>query len=472
MSQDAGPSAGPPEGAAPPRHAPGRRWWVAAAVAMLLVVAVVAAVVVLANGTARKAPQAAGTVVKLQAKPAALPRVMDATSGSLHDYWSTEFQKVYGKPFRDLAGGVNPKTPHSPHWTCQGHELSYKDIKGNAFYCPKDDYIAYDAAFLLPLLDKKFGALTPAVVLAHEMGHAIQARAKVHAPSVVTELQADCFAGAWVAYAQSSGTDPVAVAPSALDGSIRAIPALRDQPGTPATNPQAHGLGFDRVNAFQTGYQSGAARCATFAKGHVVVTELPFQTLADAVTGGNLSITEAVPFFTADLDAFWSANLRRLSAGATYHRPQRTLRPSPPLPDCPGDPGYDRRAATAYCLPSHTVVAATTPLLKLYSAIGDMAPGAALSQSWARSAQQQAGLPTSGESADLQRVCLTGAWVAAIGADQASPVQLSPGDIDEVLLTVLTPMSPSAVHQVEGTSFERTDALRRGLLQGLAGCRR
>jgi predicted metalloprotease len=445
---------------------------VAAAVAALLVLAIVLAWVVLTNGTARKAPHAGGNVVQLQAKPAPLRRALDATSSSLHDYWSTEFQEVYGKPFRDLAGGVNPKTPKSSRWTCQGHDLSYKDIKGNAFYCPEDDYIAYDGAFLLPLLNKKFGALTPAVVLAHEMGHAIQARARVHAPSVVIELQADCFAGAWVAYAQSSGTDPVVVSASALDSSIRAIPALRDQPGTPATTPQAHGLGFDRVNAFQTGYQNGAARCATFPQGNVVVTELPFQTLADAMTGGNLSITEAVPFFTADLDAFWSENLHRLSTGATYHRPQRTLRRSPPLPDCPGDPDYDRRAATAYCAPADTVAAATTPLVELYSAMGDMAPGAALSQSWARGAQDEAGLPTSGENADLQRVCFTGAWVSAIGADAASPVQLSPGDIDEVLMSVLTPLSPSAVQQVEGASFERTDALRRGLLQGIAGCRR
>jgi predicted metalloprotease len=466
MSQDAGPLAG----ARPPGRAPRRRLWVAAAVAVLL--AVVVAVVVLTHDSARKSPSAAGTLVSLQAKPAALPRVLDATSGSLHDYWSTEFQKVYGKPFHDLAGGVQPKTPNSPRWTCQGHKLGYEDIKGNAFYCPTDDYIAYDAAFLLPLLDKKFGALTPAVVLAHEMGHAIQARAGVHAPSVIVELQADCFAGAWVAYAQSSGTDPVEVAPSALDSSIRAIPALRDQPGTPATNPQAHGLGFDRVNAFQTGYQNGAARCARFPNGDVVVTELPFQTPADASTGGNMSLTEALPFFTADLDAFWSENLGRLSTGATYHPPRQTLRRSPPLPDCPGDPGYDPRAATAYCAPSGTVAAATTPLVKLYSAIGDMAPGAALSQSWARGAQDEAGLPTSGESADLQRVCFTGAWVSAIGADAASPVQLSPGDIDEVLLSVLTPLSPSGVHQVESASFERTDALRRGLLQGLAGCRR
>jgi predicted metalloprotease len=98
-----------------------------------------------------------------------------------------------------------------------------------------------------------------------------------------------------------------------------------------------------------------------------------------------------------------------------------------------------------------------------------MAPGAAMSQTWARSAQSQAGVPTSGNSAELQRVCLTGAWVAAIASGDAS-VKLSPGDVDEVLLEVLTPLSPNIVQEVQSTSFDRVDALRRGVLQGLPAC--
>jgi predicted metalloprotease len=422
--------------------------------------------------TAGPPSAAAGSAVDLRAGPGDLPTTLDATAASLHQFWSTELEEVYGQPFQDLAGGIQPKTPDSPPWTCGGQKFTYADIKGNAYYCggPDDDYIAYDAAFLLPQLNKIFGALTPSVVLAHEMGHAIQARVQVEAPSVITELQADCFAGAWVAYAESSDGDPVSVDESALDSSIRAIPALRDQPGTAATNPQAHGLAFDRVHAYQTGYEEGVPRCATFPTGDVVVTELPFRTVTEALTEGNLDYALAVPFFTRYLNAFWSVSLDDLSAGATYDPPVLDPKASPPLPACPGDAGYVSEAVTAYCSPSNTVSWATTALMRLHMQIGDMATAAALSDSWARSAQAQAGLPTSGTQAELQQVCFTGAWVSATASDPTSPNRLSPGDVDEALIAVLTPLARGEVDEVESTSFERADALRTGILRGLAAC--
>jgi hypothetical protein len=44
-----------------------------------------------------------------------------------------------------------------------GERVTYDDIRGNAFYCggKNDDYIASDAAFLLPKRNKSFGTLTP-----------------------------------------------------------------------------------------------------------------------------------------------------------------------------------------------------------------------------------------------------------------------------------------------------------------------
>jgi predicted metalloprotease len=467
MSQVGGPS----PSTTPQR--PHRHTGVLAVVVLVLVAVAVVIVRVVGDDADDSGTTAVRTSVDLRNRPADVDQTLVATTGSLREFWSAELPRIYHKPFEDLAGGIQPKTEDSSPWTCNGERVTYHDIRGNAFYCGgrNDDYIAYDAAYLMPKLNESFGALTSAVVLAHEFGHAVQHRAGVNAPSVLIELQADCFAGAWVAYAQTSANDPVTVDEAALDGSIRAIPLLRDQPGTAATNTQAHGLGFDRVNAFQTGYESGADRCATFPNGNVVVTELPFRTPAELQTGGNLDFGAAVPFFVGHLDSYWAVALPQLPGAPAYQRPARHPAPSLPLPDCAADQGYDREAVTAYCVPSDTVSWATAPLARLHVAIGDLATGAALSESWARAAQAQADLSTTGADAELQQVCFTGAWVSSI-ASSRSPVQLSPGDIDEALFAVLSPLSTNEARAVQSTSFERADAFRAGLLNGLPDCLR
>jgi predicted metalloprotease len=241
----------------------GSRGVAGAATLVLMVVVVLVAVMI---GVAVENRNADDDVphVALGQGPASLDSAAASTQRSLVDFWDGEFPAVYGKRFEQLRGGFQAKTPQSPPFTCAGRRQTYEDLKGNAFYCggPDDDYIAYDAAQLFPQLNNEFGGIAPAVVLAHEMGHAIQRRAEVNAASVVTELQADCFAGSWVRSTEKTADDPVDLAGGALDTSISAILVLRDQPGTPATNPQAHGLGFDRVNAFQTGYEGGARECA------------------------------------------------------------------------------------------------------------------------------------------------------------------------------------------------------------------
>jgi len=98
-----------------------------------------------------------------------------------------------------------------------------------------------------------------------------------------------------------------------------------------------------------------------------------------------------------------------------------------------------------------------------------MATGTALSETWARAAQTQADLSTTGAASEVQQVCFTGAWVSAIAASR-SPVRLSPGDVDEALFTVLSPLSMDEADAVQNTSFERADAFRAGLLDGLPAC--
>ncbi|WP_165546530.1 neutral zinc metallopeptidase [Kribbella soli] len=440
----------------------------AAGVATLVLMAVVAVVALMvAAAVANRNADDDLPQVQLGRDPASLDPAAAATQRSLLDFWNDQFPAVYGRRFEQLRGGFQAKTPQSPPFTCAGKRQTYEDLKGNAFYCggPDDDYIAYDAVQLFPQLNKEFGGIAPAVVLAHEMGHAIQRRAEVEAPSVVTELQADCFAGSWLRYAEKTADDPVDLSVGALDTSISTILVLRDQPGTPATNPQAHGLGFDRVNAFQTGYEGGARECATFPQGRAVTTELPFRTVAEARTAGNLPFSEAVRVLSESLDAYWTAAVPQVAPGKTFDRPERKLVDRRPEANCVVGTG------SGYCSDDNAVVLVMPELLQAHRRIGDLATGAALSEAWGLAVQFQAGVTSAGREPGLQRDCFTGAWLSALAGNGLEGASLSPGDVDEVLASIVVgSTSPAGSRSDRGGAFERTAAMRRGLFQGLRAC--
>src|SRR5699024_10260194 len=138
---------------------------------------------------------------------------------------------------------------------CIGDDISI--ARFNAFYCGSADVVAWDQEELLPYFAENYGEFAVAVVLAHEWGHVIQSpdRSRLEASSITEELQADCYAGAWVRHVRDADETHFSVDNTTLDESVAAIIELRDQPGSTPDAPDAHGSGFDRVSAFQDGYQ-------------------------------------------------------------------------------------------------------------------------------------------------------------------------------------------------------------------------
>src|SRR4051794_39112497 len=151
----------------------------------------------------------------------------------LQQYWAGESPKLYNGEYKPVAGGFFAGVPSSDKLPPCAQSAG--DISGNAFYCASKDVVAWDSEKLLPDLQSRFGDFVIPIVLAHEWGHAIQARSNFTARTVTKELQADCFAGGWAKHAKDAGLYKVNAAE--MDNALAGILELRDSPGTSNIDP-------------------------------------------------------------------------------------------------------------------------------------------------------------------------------------------------------------------------------------------
>ncbi|HUG01151.1 MAG TPA: neutral zinc metallopeptidase [Longimicrobiales bacterium] len=154
------------------------------------------------------------------------------------------------------------------------------------FYCPADENIYMDLAFLEDL-SRRFGApgdFAQAYVLAHEVGHHVQTllgiservagmrqratEAEANALSVRMELQADCFAGVW----GNSQEAHDYLDPGDVEEGLRAAAAIGDDrlqrqtTGRVVPESFTHGSSEQRLTWFRRGFEAGDAEsCDTFA---------------------------------------------------------------------------------------------------------------------------------------------------------------------------------------------------------------
>ena len=99
-------------------------------------------------------------------------------------WWAEQYPDIYGGPFEPLSGGVYAGYPErtTPIPGCETSEpTTYEEIKlYSAFYCMQGDFMVYDDGQdgVLYGLAEEYGPSILGVVLAHEFGHAIQARSR------------------------------------------------------------------------------------------------------------------------------------------------------------------------------------------------------------------------------------------------------------------------------------------------------
>lgn len=394
-------------------------------------------------------------------------------------WWSAEvLGSVYDLPQRvmndKIYAGRPERTTELPG--CGSPSTDYSDlVEYVALYCPVDEFVVYDDGpdGLLGSLVAEHGGTSIAVVLAHEFGHFIQDRAGIldlDLPTVTTEQQADCFAGAWMGRV-TSGTSPMlTLGADGVRTGLIALVQVRDPAGVDTMSPGGHGTAFDRVGAYQLGFEQGAAACAALIDDPLPLMPNAYLSYDDYLRGGDASYDCAgVPnpdcrssweFLGDDLNEFWT-----LILGDTI---DLTALPVDDLEGaCPDFRAVD--GPIGRCPSSGLVVFDETAILDLYYSSGDFTLGYLLGLAWADAALEREGSSTATDR--LRSDCLVGAWVDDITLggrrDQrrVSTVASSPGDPDEAI-TMLIRLSDTGDEML----FDRVGAFRSGVLNGRTAC--
>jgi predicted metalloprotease len=379
------------------------------------------------------------------------------TIADIQGFWAEAMPGVYGQRYQAIpADRVFAYSADNPPPNCDDGgrtRAPYQEVAGNAFYCSNGDFVAYDEQGLLPKLRENFGEFAVGLVFAHELGHAVQARVGYEpSATVYLEQQADCLAGAWAQHVAQSDDDNVHLSTHDLDTALAGLLTLSDPSGIDGGQDGAHGNGFDRVGAFQDGYEGGAKTCAAYQQNPPDVTEAGYTSYTDQASGGNLPLDELMPTVTQSLQDYWSSQSSKLSAPRVVAGDATTGGDS--------DGGVITDAVT-YQPSSNTVHYDAATLQRVHDTIGDFGSGMLLATAWASSVQHQLGKTVGSDAARRGAECLAGAWAAGTSSS------LSPGDLDEAV-TVL--VAAGTGNTDRGTAFDRVAAFRAGFRHGPSQC--
>ncbi len=425
---------------------------------VLLVLATAVAVTVAPVDAATRRKAAAHTPFTATSGPYA--GTLTKIGADLDAFWSVEMPRLYKVAYRPLVG-FYPYSSQALPPKC-GVQMAFPEISGNAFYCQAADYIAFDNEGLFPELYDGFGDIALGMVLAHEFGHAVQARSRTRLPSVYAELQADCFAGAWLRRVSDGKSPYLKLSSGVIEDALSATLAFRDRPGIAAESRGAHGNGFDRTGAVQLGYDEGTLRCARFRTDPPTVTATAFTAASEAASGGDVALDEAVRITTVTANRHFASVPGFVAITAVERTDRNTV--AALAKQCP---------ATAFVLEQRIGVcpdngsgqpllrASETALEDAATKVGDVGASMILVLGWTARVQQLQGEPThdASVSAELRSTCLAGTWLGATQRGETGvaddPVSLSPGDVDEALITLIRAGGTSTI-------FDRVRALRIG----------
>lgn len=393
----------------------------------------------------------------------------------IEEFW----EAVYGESF---DGNFEPVT-ELISWDANGFDdtefcgdTTYGIV--NAGYCLDDHTIGWDRGELLPALQRAHGDMGVALVLAHEYGHAVQYQSGMaddDTPTLVSEQQADCLAGAYMRWVAEDNSPRFTLSTAdGLNNVLAAVIGFRDpllNIDDPEVGMDEHGSAFERVSAFQFGFTDGVAACASIDMREIGQRRGDLPVLLPEDHTGELAITEkSVQDIIGAMDTLFSPkNPPKLSFDAVDCADART---SPPVSFCPAT------NTILVDLPELEAMGAQPDYEDdVGLATGDNSAYSILMSRYMQAIQHEhGGVALDNADAALRTACLTGVATAKFSNDSSTPggntITLTAGDVDEAVSGILT--NGLAASDVNGESvpsgFSRIDAFRVGVLGDQERC--
>ena len=304
--------------------------------------------------------------------------------------------------------------------------MPYAEVAGNAFYCSDRRLRGLGRPGRCSRgCTEQFGEFAPALVLAHEWGHVIQARIGFETyQTVYLEQQADCFAGAWAAHVASDAERPLssprristARSPDCSSSATRSASTARRRART--------ATGSTGSARSRTASRTAPRRARGYQTDPPDVTEAGFTSQADYASGGDMSLDELIPAVVDELDGYWSQ-----AVDSRLDEPEpRGGDPTHGACDADTDGGV-LTDSVVYCPSSNTIVYDSATLQEAHGSVGDFAAALLVAAEWSSSVQHELGQPLDSESSRRTAECMAGGFTASLDGSGRS----TSGDGDHAL---------------------------------------
>ncbi|MEL7233474.1 MAG: neutral zinc metallopeptidase [Chloroflexota bacterium] len=180
---------------------------------------------------------------------------LNADVAGLEAFWADTYPQEWGGTFTTpcVYEYVPAEVPFQQ--TCG---LTPELATSNAFYCIPEHVVMWDGPTFFQPLYTELGDAALTFIVAHEFGHAAQfLSGDLPTRSVNRELQADCFAGAYLQYAEQQGV----ITEDDYHEIVVTVAALGQSRIGSTWFTRTHGTSVQREAAMAVGYQNGVAGC-------------------------------------------------------------------------------------------------------------------------------------------------------------------------------------------------------------------